>query len=237
MKDSIYKEKIERRLAGVIITPLMVLKHRAGAAPETGAKEFTVVDLGRGDLPQCELCDHKNIVNIFKIQSLTTGKTFRVGCECAKNFAEADLVETMKELLDDRYGQARNEVMYEEEISTLKKATKIAHELRTLWRHDRAFNSALKEVDLLPCSKYIYQANPDDLLHYLNKGRPPTRRHLEAMRLWVRYFEEIDFVKQQFQANKQFYLTSGFHAAKSVGQFLVKCRPAETRKAKQLNLF
>lgn len=122
-----YQKRIEAKLAelSIALDPQTIVNLRIRSKSgrtldETmlGNQEWDVVNVRRGDT-DCELCGHKHIRNIFTIKCKANGNKLDIGSKCAKNYADADLIDGLCKMYNLEYNKIVNPIKFEKELENL----------------------------------------------------------------------------------------------------------------------
>jgi hypothetical protein len=188
MKDSAYKTRIQKQLAklSIALTPVTLAQFKCevageedGLLPTTiiGDDEFRPVRFYYSLGQKCDLCGHNPIKRVYVIESVHSGQEAHIGCDCAKNYLDIDIVEGLTKLFQIEYNKIVNVEKYADEVLALEWAKESRFAL--------PYNLKACGVENID-SRYdlVHGGDASSVLTKLRDGKGISKRERQVMEIW-----------------------------------------------------
>ena len=218
MAKSAYQKRIEKALAGLSIemdartiakfSLIAAGKKKSLEQTIQGDDEFTIESAYRSPGMKCELCGHNPIKNVFVLKHKTNHNKLNIGCECAKNYIDADLVDAVCKEYDFEYRKIVNPIKFEDYLPALE------------WAREYKGAARLSSVRS-QLSKFINYGNPSNILAKINGGKTIGKREKEVLEFWKHVYENQDAVAVVHQisnlinATRRYYIELKYEAQRN----------------------
>jgi hypothetical protein len=196
---SAYQTKIEKALAklsfganAITVAHFKCKLDENGQLPTTiyGDDEFGFEKFYYSSGQICDLCGHNPIKRVYVIKSITTKKEAHIGCECAKNYIDADIVDGLSKIFNFEYNKIINPIKYETEVEAIDWA--IENKIRLPYRISGAGVEGVRtSYDL------INGGSPRSVKAKIDAGKAVTKKEKQVLAVWSWVYShrvEIDLI-------------------------------------------